>query len=500
MYRKKSPQLSIEDFILPFGGKLQGDNRWVKLSALIPWDTFEERYAKGFSNTGNPAKNARVALGSLLIQTRMKWPDEELVEQIRENPYLQFFLGRREYSAKPLFEASSLVHFRKRITPEMLAEVNEAIRKKNEPPIPPPPTQQPPLSPPDSPPDPPSGSSNGTSHDPSSTISTSSGESNKGKLILDATVAPQDIRYPTDLSLLNEAREAAEALIDTLHAIIGGPKPRTYREVARKEYMRSVKDRKPKAKKLRKSIRKQLDYLARDLRTLESQLETTGNSGLSPRQREKLDVIRKLYEQQKAMYDTKTHSTPNRIVSLTQPHVRPIIRGKAGANVEFGAKLTASVVDGFATVERLSWESYNESLDLIPVAEAYRDRYNYYPSVILADSIFATRENRAWCKARGIRLSGPPLGRPKLAPNPLEKSQMYRDTCERNAIEGKFGEAKRRYGLDLIMTKLKETSETSIHLHFLVMNLERLLRFLLRFFPSVRFAFFINLYLTVLCF
>ena len=448
MYKRKDAQISIDDFILPFGGKLSADNRWVRLSRLIPWDEFEARYARGFGKTGNPAKNARVALGALIIQTRMKLTDEELVEQIRENPYLQYFLGRKEYSDKPMFEASSLVHFRKRITPEMLMEINERIREKKE----------------------------EDSGDPPED------GGNSGKLLLDATVAPQDIRYPTDLSLLNQARESAEALIDALHEGVGGRKPRTYREVARKAYTRSVKERKPGSKKLRKAIRKQLGYLGRDLRILEKQVESRGLEALTPAQRERLAVLHLLYEQQQEMYNGRKHSVENRVVSLAQPHVRPIVRGKAGASVEFGAKLTISLVDGHAAVERLSWDSYNESGALIPAAEAYRARYGHYPEAILADRIFATRENRAYCSARGIRLSGPPLGRPKLQPTFLERTQAYRDAGERNAIEGKFGEAKRRYGLDRIMTKLKNTSETSIHLHFLVMNLERRLRFLLYFF------------------
>ena len=97
---------------------------------------------------------------------------------------------------------------------------------------------------------------------------------------------------------------------------------------------------------------------------------------------------------------------------LHQPHVRPIVRGKATAKTEFGAKLTVSLVDGCAEVTTLSWDAYNESQDLVKAAEAYKIRYGHYPRRILADKIFRTRHNRRYCQSRGIHLNGPPLGRP----------------------------------------------------------------------------------------
>jgi len=100
MYRdNRSGQLSFIDFYLPFGGKLSGENRWVTLSKLIPWEKYENEYAEQFSKEiGAPAKPFRMALGALIIKERLWTSDEETVEQIRENPYLQYFLGLSEYS------------------------------------------------------------------------------------------------------------------------------------------------------------------------------------------------------------------------------------------------------------------------------------------------------------------------------------------------------------------------------------------------------------------
>ena len=86
------------------------------------------------------------------------------------------------------------------------------------------------------------------------------------------------------------------------------------------------------------------------------------------------------------------------------------------------------------------------------------------------------RENRAWCKEKGIRISGPPLGRPPKNVSKETKKQAAYDERFRNAIEGKFGQAKRRYSLNCIMAKLPETSETSMAITFLVINLSSLLR------------------------
>lgn len=96
MYRKTPDnQLAFENFYLPFGGKLNGNNRWVRLAEMIPWELVEEIYAKNFtsSDRGAPAKSARLAFGALIIKERLGVSDEEAVDQIRENPYLQFFLG-----------------------------------------------------------------------------------------------------------------------------------------------------------------------------------------------------------------------------------------------------------------------------------------------------------------------------------------------------------------------------------------------------------------------
>ena len=465
MYRHNEKQLQFEKFNLPFGGKLRSDNRWVKLAKQIPWQEIEAIYSSSLSGSGkgSPALSVRVAFGALIIKEKLGQSDEETVEQIRENPYLQYFLGRKKYEDKAVFHPTMFVHFRKRFPEDILNRINELIAqtaiaaasKKNK-----------------------------KDHDKDDDNASGSGTKNKGKLLVDATCAPEDINYPTDLKLLNKSREQSEQIIDTLHKAMpkGTKKPRTYRQNARKDFLKVSKSRKVRRKTLRKALRKQLGYLGRNLRNIEKQCQTACLSELSKRQYKTLLVISELYRQQKWMYDHKSRRIDDRIVSINKPHVRPIIRGKAGSNVEFGAKISASVVEGFTFVDRISWNNFNESTDLIDQIKSYKKRFGFYPESVHADKIYRTRDNLRYCKKHGIRVSGPRLGRPpkqteqNKAKIAADKKLARQDEIDRIAIEGRFGLGKRHYSLGRIMTKLNYTSKTAIIMSFLVMNLERWLK------------------------
>lgn len=300
---------------------------------------------------------------------------------------------------------------------------------------------------------------------------------------MDATCAPADIRYPTDVNLLNAAREKTEEIIDVLHKPHKGKKKkvRTYRQKARKDYLSVAKKRHPSMKKVRQGIRKQLQYISRNLRHIEKLGETEIGkerplAALNKRMYKNLLVVSEVYRQQEKMYREKSRKTDGRIVSIDQPHVRPIVRGKAGTEVEFGAKISVAMVEGYAFLEKLSWEAYNEAGDLKAHIEKYKQRFGYYPKSVHVDAIYRNRENRRYCKERNITISGPPLGRPpkKNAEYQRVMKHARESELDRIPIEGKFGNAKRKYGMDKIMSKLKETAETSISLTVLVMNLEKI--------------------------
>jgi len=459
MYRKPDGQMTIEDFILPFDGKLKADNRWVKMAEIIPWDEIEQEYAKLFENEiGNVARPARMALGALIIKEKCGYSDIETVEQIEENPYLQYFIGLKEYKTEAPFDPSLMVHFRKRFNMEAIGNINEKIFKagrkdKDDPP--------------------PTGGGKKSKKK----------IKNKGKLIIDATCAPADIRYPTDLSLLNEAREKTEAIIDRLYKEQEGKtkKPRTYRRKARKQYLLVAKSRKAKTKQIRKAIGQQLRFIKRNLNHIE---RMKANTELSAKEAKTLSVLKKLHQQQQYMYEKKVHSVENRIVSIAQPHIRPIVRGKAKAPTEFGAKLSISLIDAHVFLDKLEWDNYNEGQNLIQSVKRYHERTGYYPLSVHADAIYRNRDNLNFCKTNGIRLSGPKLGRPPKVISAKDKKLARQDARDRIPVEGAFGVAKRRYSLGLIMTRLQETSESVIAMQFLVMNLAHRLRIIFALFSK----------------
>jgi len=477
-------QLSIEEFKTPFERGLDANNRWVKLASLLPWAKMAETYSRTLSiRMGRPAKPSRVVIGAIIIKHKLRLPDEEVIPAIQENPYLQYFLGFREFSHKKPFDPSLFVTIRRRLSQEVFNEMTDFFlevvaktEKKNK-------TTKQKKSEKNKPKPPPSAESS----DESSPDTLTDDEKHSGMLLVDASVAPADIKYPTDLDLLNTSREHSESIIDELWQQMKTPeavKPRTYRRVARKNYLNMAKKRTKKLNELRKAIRKQLNYLKRNLNTINDMLDKakTKSWPLSAARHRQFLIIQEVYRQQQQMFDERCHQISDRIISVSQPHVRPIVRGKAGRPVEFGAKISASVVDGYAFLDRLSWDAYNEAADLPDQVEQYKKRFGFYPEVVIVDGIYGTRKNRDWLAKKKIRFSGKPLGRrPKITLEneeqlKAERKRRKKENGIRSRIEGKFGEGKRGYDLDLVKAKWPETSESWVAAIFFVMNLARWLR------------------------
>ncbi len=465
MYKfERYRQLGLADFNQPVGLKMNPENRWVKKSATIPWDAIEEKYAGLFpSKTGMPAKPLRMALGSLMIQKQYGYSDRELLEQITENPYYQYFIGLPGFQNEPPFVPSLLVEFRKRLDDEVMTEINEMIIAYNTPDDP--------------------GPDGGGGNDSDAALNE---PKNSGTIILDATCAPQNISYPQDINLLNEVREGLEKMIDEICYDYNYYKPRMYRGNARRNYLNLARCKKRTAKKIRKAIKQQLQYVRRDFGYVEAFL--SDGVELLPKQLTRFIVMKQVYEQQQYMYENNVHTVPDRIVSISQPYIRPIVRGKAAAPVEFGAKLDLSIDENdMARLEKLSFDAYNESDVLIGAIERCRGRTGHYPERVLADKIYRNRQNLAFCKLHGIRLSGPSLGRPKKNAV-IDKETEYADNADRVEVERSFSLAKRCYGLGRIMTKLDVTTRSSIALSILVMNVARIATRSLRQFLTVPFS------------
>lgn len=488
-YRSEKQQ-TLDGFETPFQTALDRDNRWVKLSEYVPWDELAEGYYAGLSSSqGRPAKDARLVIGAVIIKHKLCLSDEETVLQIQENPYLQYFAGLPGYTREPPFAPSLFVEIRKRMGQAVFEAFHQAIlgavqaektkdkrgatstrEAKHQ------------ADAFDDDQDPPGGGL-----EDKEAVEPVAAAQRQGKLILDATVAEQAIRYPTDLSLLNEARELSERIIDLLYPRTGWTrKPRTYRQKARQAFLAVAKRRRPGRQILRRAIKQQLQYLRRNLGHIECLMDTWPMGTPMPLPRWLLHrywVIQHLVDQQWQMYRTNTRRCDHRIVSISQPHVRPIVRGKQDKGVEFGAKLSVSLDGaGLARVDRLRWDAFHEGHDLPAQVEAYRERYGHYPEAVLGDPLYGIRANRRYLKARGIHFAGKPLGRPKKVTEDNReelkrlKAQRREEYLQRIPIEGKFGQGKNGYRLNYIRAKRADTSSAWINSIFLVMNLLILLR------------------------
>jgi len=472
-----SNQMILSGFESPFSHHLLQSNRWIKLANRIPWDALVNTYYRQLGNqyTGAGNINPRVAIGALIIKHLCNLSDRETILQIQENMYMQYFIGYSSFSHEEPFDPSLFVDIRKRLSLEHINEINEKIlglikseeeaNKQNNPS----PNGNDQLDTDVELPvkkDEPAGGQPGDNNEKQPDV-----KPNSGGLIMDATACPQDIAYPTDLNLLNDSREKSEELIDVLHAGLSILKPRTYREIARKKYLSTAQKKKKTKKEISNAIRQQLNYLKRNIKSIHQHLSHYGRIPLNSKQYKYLLVIQTLYDQQKHMYDNRVHSVEDRIVSIHQPHVRPIVRGKANAAVEFGAKIQVSLINGVAFLDELSWDAFNEGTRLGQSVEKYKRRFGFYPAEVLADKIYCTRENRRWLKHNEIKLRAKPLGRPSskgALSIPVRPG-------ERNPIEGKFGQAKTAYGMNRIKARLSATSQSWIASIVLVLNLINLI-------------------------
>jgi len=445
-------QLGLEGFESPFTKFLDSENRWVVLGKQIPWDDLVSIYNKQMNvDFGRPGLNPRVAIGSMIIKHLCDLSDRDTILYIQENVYAQYFLGYPGFRTEGAFDPSLFPEIRSRLGMDGVQAMNDVIARlagiikdnkaeeKEDPPA------------------------------PAIEEKDNNQEENKGRVLYDATACPQDIAYPTDLGLLNDAREKSEALIDILYdQEKHRNKPRTYRKKARKLFLNISKKKVKHKKAVRKAIGQQLRFLRRNLSHIDLLLDTYSTIPLCKKDHKYLLVIATLYQQQKQMYEERKHSVQDRIVSIHQPHVRPMVRGKSRANTEFGSKINVSLVDGFAFLDELSWDAFNEGTHLTTYIEQYRKRFGYYPKEVLTDQIYCNRQNRKYLTDKGIRLLAKPLGRPPAV------KQNHVSPGERNPIEGKFGQAKTAYGMDKIRARLKQTSQTWVAMILLVVNLVKL--------------------------
>ena len=456
---------------------LDKSNRWVALGDLMPWDELEKVYNSRLKNQKKGAGNkpARMILGALIIKHKLSLSDDETIEMIKENPYMQYLCGLDEFTDKPICDGSLLTYVRKRISEEELNQMSvhllnkqkqlleEKLKRKEqeakdnneEPPTPEP-------------------------EDPNAAAFVDSKDrEHKGVLKVDATCADAEMRYPVDVDIIHDGCRKVTEYIIKVCEVFGLPKPRTNYKNARQAYLQLIKQSKKKGKAVRNTIALMLNYLHKDIRII---LELLAKNKmyyecLFMYEKRTLTAIFKMYHQQEEMFRAKTHTCADRILSIFQPHVRAIVRGKAKARTEFGAKIGASIVEGYTFIDHHSWNAYNECQDLSLQIQLFKERFGYLPATILADKIYLNKANRDILKDLEIQSYCKPLGRPpKEPPSEEMKSKMAKAVGERNEIECSFGTGKRIYRANDIRAKLPETARCWTGMCYFAKNVMKFLR------------------------
>jgi len=432
MYRAKDRKTRyLFSDLFPFGGKLNERNRWLRISELIPWEELEKEYAKYFSDVGRPASDAQLIIGLLLLKHMTGLSDDGVVAEVLENPYMQAFCGFEQFVTEELLDPSTLTKMRERLGLEFFKELERKtyevlIERK---------------------------------------IIKAKG------MIVDATVFPEEIKYPNDVGLLNDVREWLVRKIKRMGSAIG-KKFRTYSRKARKDYLNFSKKRRKTKKVIARAKRQMLQYVRRNLKQLKEVIEVVRAKGQKVKEKiiKGLEVGEKIYHQQLEMYRRKVNRIAERIVSFHRPYVRPIKRGKSGKDVEFGGKGALQHVGGYLFLDHFEHSAFGEEALMGVHLSSYVELFGKLPPYISADTKYGTRDNRELAETLEIRPSFKPLGRKR---KDYKYDRWFKDKQrERNRIEGSFGHGKQHCGLDRVRYSVKDGSEIWVRAGILAMNLK----------------------------
>ena len=278
----------------------------------------------------------------------------------------------------------------------------------------------------------------------------------------DATCYESEMRYPTDSKLLWEGIEKTYSIMCRMSRSLNIPRPRTKYLDVRKSTMGYRKQRKHTKGQTRKMQRRLLDLLGKilkEIRKIKRHNDKAGNL-LTEREKNDIEIITRMYRQQKSHFQSgdSRESIQNRIVSISKPHVRPIVRGKEVKSVEFGAKCNNILVDGISFIEKLSFNAFNEGNRLKHCVTLHKRLFGEDVKKIGGDAGYSGTENRNWCKENNIQTSFVKRGRP-YSENKKEKDAVRQELARVRAttMEGSFGTQKEHYSLKRVKARKKVT-------------------------------------------
>jgi len=433
MYRRKDRKtMPLFPELFPFGGKLDENNRWLRVAELIPWQELEDEYAKHFSDVGRPGSDAQLVIGLLLLKHMTGLSDVGVVQDVLENPYMQAFCGYEKFVTEELLDPSTLTKMRERLGLAFFKELEAKTYKL---------------------------------------LIDRKIIKAKGMLV-DATVFPEKIKYPNDVGLLNDVREWLDRQIKRLGKVVG-KKYRTYPRRSRKEYLNFSKKKRKAKKTINKAKRKMLQYVRRNIKHIKDAIEQIRAQGGEVKEHiiEKLGVVEKIFHQQQEMYKRKVNRVEERIVSFHRPYVRPIKRGKQEKKTEFGGKGGLVHVGGFLFLDHFEHRAFAEEELLADHLAGYVSRFGKLPPYASMDAKYGTKDNRELAEKIGVRASFKRRGR---KPKTVDSQDRWfkKKQRERNRIEGGFGNGKEHYRLDGVRYRIKDGSEIWVRAGILAMNLK----------------------------
>lgn len=274
--------------------------------------------------------------------------------------------------------------------------------------------------------------------------------------MMDATCFESYVRYPTDVKLLWECVERLwDVLIPDLCKAFKIAMPRSKYAKQKEKYLHYSKLRKRSRKKTNARKKALLHLLNKGIESYQELLNQTKGGKLSSKIYQLFATIKKIYQQQWALFTNPKSHVSDRIVSLHKPYLRPIVRGKENKPVEFGMKVHICQTDGINWIEHASFSAFNECKRLkISVL-----KHNINISTcqqLAADRIYPTNENRRFITQRGIKTNFEQKGHKKLSKE--EKAHKALLNKGRNThLEGSFGNEKNHYSLRKIKAQNQQT-------------------------------------------
>lgn len=275
-------------------------------------------------------------------------------------------------------------------------------------------------------------------------------------MLADATVYESYIRYPTDVKLLWECCQWLwERTLPKVCKRYRLKIPRSKFEDQKKKYLTYSKLKRKSRRKTLSRKRALLQLTRKGINALQILLNNTAGAGLSLGEYARLGTIRQVYQQQQQAYSAPQTKIKNRILSLSKPYVRPIVRGKENRNVEFGMKVHMTQVGGVNMIEHVSFDNFNECKRL--KLSILKSKIQFGSCThIAADRIYPTNENRRYCTSHKITTNFDKKG-PKKEDKATKQIKGVLNKARASYMEGSFGNEKNHYQLRKIKARSQAT-------------------------------------------